>query len=112
MTCQLSDFIATYINLGNAHSSLNNFTEAVDYLHRALHIAKTVLPKYHRNLASIYNNLADVCAEQGKNNEALEYAKLSFEIKQNCMLSIIHQLRLPTILWAAFMRRCTSIMNL
>jgi tetratricopeptide (TPR) repeat protein len=87
MTCQSLDFIATYINLGNAHLSLNNFTEAVDYLHRALHIAKIVLPKYHGNLASIYNNLADVCAEQGKNNEVLEYAKLSLEIKQNCMLS-------------------------
>jgi len=73
--------------LGSAHSSLNNFTAAIDYLHRALDIAKVVLPKYHENLGSIYNNIACFYVEKGENGQAVEYAKLSLEVKQNCMPS-------------------------
>ena len=87
MTNESPALISAYINLDGAHSSLNNFTEASNCLQRALHIAKIVLPKYHEELAYIYNNLASLYAEKGENDQALEYAKLSLEIKQNCMPS-------------------------
>jgi len=68
------------MDIGNLYDFNGCYREAEPLLKQALEIFRKIYGKYHPDVATALNNLADLYKEEGKYDEAEPLLKQSFEI--------------------------------
>ena len=74
-------------NIGRLHRQNNSYRKAICYFEKAMNMKLKTMTSQSPNLIVIYLNLGSTQSSWNHFTKAFEYAKLSLEVKQNCMPS-------------------------
>lgn len=78
-----TDIAVIYFNIGNMYHEMGNFSNALDYLGKALKIRKNILGMAHPDTALTYNNIGVVYYALAKYDDSLFNHQMALKIQKN-----------------------------